>query len=256
VSAPEGTAGRRPLADIVEEARELIRAANADGVTLRVLGGVAVRLLAPREDPRLARELKDIDVAGRPDEARTLQALLERMGYVADLEFNALQAGRRGLYFDLANERRLDVFLGDFEMCHRIPLLERLTAHATTLPLAELLMTKLQVVELNERDVVDIVALLLEHDVADHDGGTVNADRIAALCARDWGLWRTTQLNVARVRDALDRYGLAGEERERVARRLRALWDRVEAQPKPARWRMRARVGDRKRWYELPEETE
>jgi len=104
-------------------------------------------------------------VVGRPHEASRIEALLERMGYVGDREFNALQAGRRGLYYDLANERRLDVFLGDFEMCHRISLRERLGAQAATLPLAELLMTKLQVFELNARDVVDIVALLLEHDV-------------------------------------------------------------------------------------------
>jgi len=83
----------------------------------------------------------------------------------------------------------------------------------------------------------------------------MNADRIAALCAQDWGLWRTTQINVERVGNALDGYGLAEEERERVARRLRSIWDRVVAEPKPARWRMRARVGDRERWYELPEET-
>ncbi len=124
-------------------------------------------------------------MVGRPHEASRIEALLERMGYVGDREFNALQAGRRGLYYDLANERRLDVFLGDFEMCHRIPLRERLGAQAATLPLAELLMTKLQVFELNARDVVDIVALLLEHDVGDHDAGTMNADRIAALCAQD-----------------------------------------------------------------------
>jgi hypothetical protein len=257
VNAHEGTAVRRPLPGIVDEARELIRAADVEGLTLRALGGVAVRLLAAPGEWRLARELKDIDVVGRPDEARRVQSLLERMGYVGDREFNALQAGRRALYYDLANERRLDVFLGDFEMCHRIPLLARLAAQPATLPLAELLMTKLQVVQLNERDVVDVVALLLDHDVGDGDRGTVNAERIAVLCAQDWGLWRTTQLNVERVTDALSArdFGLTAEERARVAQRLRALWDRVQAEPKPARWRMRARVGDRRRWYELPEET-
>jgi hypothetical protein len=247
VSAPDA---RAPRADIVEEAMELVAAAADAGVTLRALGGVAVRL----HSPRLERELKDIDVAARPADSRELAALIERMGYASDAEFNLLNAGRRGLYYDLGNQRRLDVFLGDFEMCHRIPLTERLTVDRGTVPLAELLLTKLQVVELNERDVVDIAALLAEHPVGAHDDETINADRIAELCARDWGLWRTTKMNVERVRAALD--GVAVEDRGPVAERLDALWDRIQAEPKSGRWRLRDRIGDRKRWYAQPEEID
>lgn len=231
-----------PRADIVEEAKALIAAATEAGVTLRALGGVAVRLHCPGH----ARELKDIDLVGRPAESRQIGALLARMGYAGDAEFNLLNAGRRGLYFDEGNRRRLDVFMGDFEMCHRIPLMERLTVDPATVPLAELLLTKLQVVELNERDVVDIVALL-EHPVGPGDEETINADRIAVLCARDWGLWRTVKLNVGRVREALA---------APLDERLDALWDRIQTEPKSSRWRLRDRIGDRKRWYEQPEEID
>lgn len=247
---------RAPQLDLLSEAAELVAAAREADVTLKVLGGVAVRLHAGVAHPQLEREFKDLDVVTRPSESKQVGELLEHMGYVGDPTFNTLNAGRRGLYYDMANERRLDVFMGDFEMCHRIPLMERLHVDVATLPLAELLLTKLQVVELNRRDETDILLLLLEHDVGPGDDETINAEVVAGLCARDWGLWRTTKLNVERLREALDRCELAPEERSRVRERLEALWDRVEAEPKSGKWKLRDRVGDRKRWYEKPEETE
>jgi hypothetical protein len=249
-------AGRRPRADLVEEAGELVAAAKAGGVVLKILGGVAVRLHAGEGHPALVRDFKDIDVVARPRDSKAVQALLEGMGYVGEEMFNTLNAGRRGLYFDLANERRLDVFMGEFEMCHRIPLMDRLDVDAQTLPLAELLLTKLQVVELNQRDEIDILLVLLEHDLGPHDDDTINQDVIAGLCARDWGLWRTLKLNVERMRVAIDGYGLTEEQRDRVLARLDALWARIEAEPKSGKWKLRDRVGDRKRWYETPEETD
>jgi hypothetical protein len=248
--------GRRPRHDLVEEASELVAAARDSDVTLKILGGVAVRLHAHEGHPELVREFKDIDVVARPEESKAVHAMLERMGYVGEEMFNTLNAGRRGLYFDLANERRLDVFMGDFEMCHKIPIMERLSLDESTLPLAELLLTKLQVVELNRRDEIDILLLLLEHDVGPHDADTINSDRIAGLCARDWGLWRTLKMNVERIRAAIGGYGFTDEQRDRVLARLEALWARIEAEPKSGKWKLRDRVGDRKRWYEKPEETD
>jgi hypothetical protein len=140
-------------------------------------------------------------------------------------------------------------------MCHRIPLMDRLDVDALTLPLAELLLTKLQVVELNKRDETDLLLLLLEHDVGTTDDETINAEVIAALCARDWGLWRTVKLNVERLREALGGYAFSPEQADAVRRRLDALWDRIDAEPKSSKWKLRDRVGDRKRWYEKPEET-
>lgn len=245
------------MPDIVAEASELVTAARERGVPLKMLGGVAVRLRAAQVPLRLVREFKDIDVVTRSSEHKRVRELLEGMGYVGDEAFNTINAGRRGLYFDDTNERRLDVFMGDFEMCHRVPLMERLELDPATLPLAELLLTKLQVVELNERDLIDILLLLVGHDVVDGDGDgeAVNAELIAGLCARDWGLWRTVKLNVERTRERAGDFGLSGEERGRVLERLQRLWERVEAEPKSGRWKLRDRVGDRKRWYEKPEET-
>jgi hypothetical protein len=157
----------------------------------------------------------------------------------------------RLLFFDDANGRQVDVFVSSFRMCHEIPLEGRLDGHDHTVPLAELLLTKLQIVELNVKDVSDAVALLGSCDVTDDDAG-VNATRVAELTADDWGLWRTITRNLEEVAQHLDRYDV---DREVVAERLRELLQRIEAAPKSRGWKLRDKIGERKRWYELPEEV-
>ena len=139
-------------------------------------------------------------------------------------------------------------------MSHEIPLEGRLDLEPLTVPLAELLLTKLQIAELNEKDVRDSIALLHGHAVGEEDGDTVNAARVAELLSDDWGLWRTITGNLAVCRDHVSRYPLAQGEAELIAERIDALSARIEAEPKSRAWRLRARIGERKRWYETPEE--
>jgi hypothetical protein len=162
-----------------------------------------------------------------------------------------MNARERLLFFDDAHGRQVDVFVGSFRMCHDIPLEDRLQIDERTVPLAELLLTKLQIIELNEKDVLDTVVLLDEHEVTDDDTG-LNGARVAALCAQDWGLWRTIIANLDAVGSHADRYDV---DRDRVAARLERLQERIAAAEKSRGWRLRAKVGERKRWYELPEEV-
>jgi hypothetical protein len=148
----------------------------------------------------------------------------------------------------------VDVFVGEFAMCHRVPVDERLLLEPATLPLAELLVTKLQIVELNEKDIRDAIALVHAHEVAERDGDAVNAARVAELCAVDWGLWRTITRNLERCRDHVGAYELPEGEAAVTARRFDALLERIEREPKSRAWRLRSRLGERVRWYELPEE--
>jgi hypothetical protein len=122
-------------------------------------------------------------------------------------------------------------------------------------PLAELLLTKLQIIEVNEKDIRDTVLLLHGHPIEDHDDDAVNAARIAELCASDWGLWRTITANLQRCREHIGDYQLDDGDSERIAGRFDQLLERVEAEPKSRGWKLRARVGERKRWYDLPEEV-
>jgi hypothetical protein len=218
---------------------------------LRLLGGVAVNVRSRGLQAELTRPYKDLDFAASKKSSGDLQKLLRDMGYEPHLGFNAMNGRERLLFYDDPNQRQVDVFVGSFRMCHQIPLEQRLEVDADTVPLAELLLTKLQIIELNEKDVRDTVALLLEHDVTDDDDG-VNAAQVASLCADDWGLWRTITHNLDGVRQHLSGYAV---DHEVVSGRLARLQERIEAAPKSRGWRLRAKVGERKRWYELPEEV-
>jgi hypothetical protein len=202
--------------------------------------------------PALTREYKDLDFATSKKSSGDLQKLLRDMGYEPHLGFNAMNGRERLLFYDNPNERQVDVFVSSFRMCHEIPLEKRLTVDEDTVPLAELLLTKLQIIELNEKDVRDTVALLLEHEVTDDDRG-VNASRVASLCADDWGLWRTISHNLEKLRHHVGSYEV---DAETVSNRVALILERIEVAPKSRSWRMRAKIGERKRWYELPEETE
>jgi hypothetical protein len=245
----------RPLADPVLEAKRVVESAARAGLTIRVLGGVAVRMQAPSETPLLPRPIGDIDLAIRQGGWRALADFLKSAGYGADDMFNALNGARRLLFFDHANNRKLDVFVGAFEMCHSIPIADRLEKEPMTIPLAELLLTKLQIVQLTERDVRDIYSMSYHHEVSAGDGSGIEADFIADLCAKDWGLWRTCTATIEQSLARLPDYGLPSEASVLVAARLSKLSKQIEQAPKTARWKLRGRVGDRVRWYDEPEET-
>jgi hypothetical protein len=225
----------------------VLAAAREAGLTLRLIGGVAVHVRSAGLHPALTREYKDLDFATSKKSAGDLQKLLRDMGYEPHLGFNAMNGRERLLFYDDPNQRQVDVFVSSFRMCHEIPLEKRLGVDEDTVPLAELLLTKLQIVELNEKDVRDTVALLLEHEVTDDD-----ASHVAALCADDWGLWRTITHNLEGVRQHMGGYAV---DHDVVSARLSTLQERIEGEPKSRGWRLRAKVGERKRWYELPEEV-
>lgn len=242
-----------PLADPIAEARRIIELAESDGLMLRALGGVAVCLQAPDGSPRLPRRVKDIDLAAAKGASKRAGKVMLRAGYVADEMFNALRGSRRLLFQDPANGRHLDVFIGAFSMCHDIPMTARLAREPLTVPLEELLLSKLQIVELTANDQADIYNLLFHNDVGDGPG-SISASFIAALCAGDWGLWRTCQLNLERGLGGLGESALEPDERAVVAGRLERLRARIDAEPKNMKWRIRNQVGDRVRWYAEPEE--
>jgi hypothetical protein len=240
--------------DVVSEGRRLLERAAAQGVPLRLLGGVAVRLRSAGElPPALAREYKDIDLVTARGRSGATVDLLRAEGYAPHVAFNALNGQERLLFFDEEHDRQVDVFVGSFRMCHTIPVGDRLETDPVSVPLAELLLTKLQIAELNEKDVRDTLALLHDHPVGDADGDAVNGARVAGLCAADWGLWRTITENLVACRAYTATYDLP--DPACVAARLDDLLGRIEREPKTRGWRLRARIGDRKRWYDLPEEV-
>jgi hypothetical protein len=250
-------AGGSPIrADIVEEGQRLLELASSEGVPLRLLGGVAIRLRAPGELPdALSRRYADLDFVTAKGRSGNVQDLFRSAGYEPHTAFNALNGRERLLFFDNGNERQVDVFVGAFEMSHKIRVGDRLEIDPQTLPLAELLLTKLQIAELNEKDVQDGLALVHGHAVGESDGDTVNARRVAECCAGDWGLWRTITGNLSLCREYVDRYELSDDEKDRLRAAIDKVLERIEREPKSRAWKLRAKIGERKRWYDVPEEV-
>jgi hypothetical protein len=243
-----------PEADLVVEAQRVVERAGRGGVALRVTGGVGIAIHCPstRSAP-LARAYADIDVVGRGRDRREIVTLLVDLGYTAEERFNAMHGTTRLLFFDEHNGRQLDVFLDRVEMCHTLDLRDRLLPGMVTLSLADLLAMKLQIVETNEKDLLDATALFADHGLSE-DESAINVGYLASLAAGDWGLWRTLTMIAERVgahAATLDDRVPVGVVRDRVG----AFVERLEREPKTRGWRMRARIGERKRWYELPEEA-
>jgi hypothetical protein len=243
------------------EARRIVERASAAGLSLRATGGVAVAIRSPTagREP-LRRDYHDIDFVGLGTQAHELRELFGELGYAAEEEFNALHGRRRLFFRDPESRWEADVFVDRIEGCHVLELEHRLATPGVTLAPADLLLSKLQVVQTNPKDFQDMLALLADHALTDDDRG-IDRERVADVCANDWGWWRTVTMVAcaadavaARFAEEADADTRAGLETARI--RLSELLGDINAAPKPRRWRLRARIGDRKRWYELPEDVE
>ncbi len=188
-------------------------------------------------------------------QSRDIKKLFAELGYVPRDRFNALQGDKRLIFNDIENGRRVDVFLEIFEMCHRFDFKNRLTIDNPTIPLADLLATKLQVVEITEREYRDVMALVRDHDVGDSDKPeTINGAYLAGLCSDDWGIYKTFTINIANILNALPKYDLESASVDIMQKRLEDIRNRIENAPKSFRWKIRAKVGEKVQWYELPDQ--
>jgi hypothetical protein len=235
-------------------AGELIRLAEERGTRLRALGGLGIALRAPDAHPALQREFADIDVAAARKGRADVAAVLERAGLEAEREFNALQGARRQIWWTPDRSTHVDVFLGEFAMCHSLDLDQRLPAEHSALAAADLLLMKLQVVELNHKDVTDAAALLTTHRLGESDAaGSINRRRIVEVLTTDWGFYTTATDNLERLPELVS--ALDPELARPVAEAAAEIRAEVDAAPKSRAFKLRARVGRRKRWYEVPDES-
>lgn len=243
-----------PLTDPVAEGTRIAEAAAGRALPLRLLGGVAIAVSCPSaRRPPLRRQYADVDLATVGSAREDVIRLMEALSYEPDREFNTLHGHRRLYFWDERNQRQVDVFVDEANLCHRVDLGKRLEAVPLTLSLADLTVLKLQVVETNEKDYLDLCAIFADHDLTADDSG-VNSSYIAELTASDWGLWRTLGMVIERSAQ----FALVLPDFEagvRVAERLRALQTELDTVPKGRGWKLRSRVGDRKRWYAIPEEA-
>ena len=169
-SEPGVTGEPTTLADPLEESLRLVEVADARGLTLRLMGGMAIRAHAPRWPARTRRTEVDLDFATTSRDRSGVYKLLEAEGYTPDRQQNALFGQKQAYFVDVPRRRPVDVLVDALEMCHRVEFGSRLSKSRPTLPLAELLLSKLQVVKINRKDVLDALILLAEHPLAQDDG--------------------------------------------------------------------------------------
>ena len=242
----------------LEEAVGICAAAAGEGITVRLVGGLAIQYLTPEFPPR-GGDRQDLDLAIRSSDRRPLTEFLTGRGYAGDKTFNALY-GHKQLYFQSAETgRSLDVLVDRLHMCHTVEFKDRLKRMPVTLDVSDLLLTKLQIVELNEKDAQDVLYLCSAYPVRDGDEpGTIGLGRIRPIVGNDWGWWRTVTLNlnhiIALASGDSQRLVPAGAKHSAVEQ-LGVLSKAIETVPKSLRWKARAKVGERVRWYEQPEET-
>lgn len=260
VAQPDSTLGGT-LEDPLREALRLIALADRQGLQVRLMGGLAFHARVPEWTARVSRARRDIDLATRSPDRKAVATLLASAGYVPDKQYNALY-GHKQLYFvDPRRDRPVDVLVDRLEMCHRFDFTDRLVVDHPTLPLAELLLSKLQVVRINRKDVLDALILFARFPLAESDREGISVPRITGLTSTDWGWWRTVTENLDTIRLFHQVELKPGELDATVphpfdpVEQITALRAAIDTAPKSTKWRLRARLGDRVPWYELPEEV-
>ena len=246
------------LSAISDEAKRILDEARNREIILRLFGGVAVKYHCPSATHRsLQRSYHDLDFFGRGKQGREIRKLFLDLGYEPNQRFNALHGATRLIFEDAKNQRVVDLFLDVFRMCHTLHFGDRLTLDDNTITISDLLLTKLQVVEINEKDIRDLIAILKDHDVVDHaaprDKEVIDAGYISSLCADDWGLCKTISLTLRKLLTFLQKYELESEAKEILETRINKLLHAIETVPKSFKWKLRDKVGEKKRWYDLPE---
>ena len=271
------SAGSDPL----PEAFGMARGAAGAGLGLKLLGGLAVRVICPHFPPRLRRD-QDIDFACLSKGRKNVAAYLERSGCEPDRRFNNLN-GDRQMYFTAPSGRPIDVMVDRLAMCHTLDFRPTFDRLPFTLDVVDLLLSKLQIVEMNEKDARDLLQLLAamplsgdgesgaephpgqharqgSHASGDipHSGAQfIDTDRFAKVLGTDWGWWRTVTANLQKLPAlAAERPHLHPPEPPYdAAEACQRLLELAESAPKSVKWKVRAGVGDRVRWFELPEEV-
>jgi len=241
--------------NLVQEAIQIIQSGDKAGVPLRLLGGLAIRLSSPSSgrNPKLRRSYADIDFVGLERDNRKIKEILKKLQYVPDEHFNALHGQTRLNFYDQSLQYHIDIFLDWFKMCHGLDLRVRLFPSYQTITLVDLLVTKLQIVQLNAKDMMDILALLNDHEVVQGEKpNAIDVDYLSQLTHSDWGLYTTLNDNLKRTRETIPDF-LSETEGVVVAKRITTILDVLEETPKTMRWRLRAKIGRRMEWYELPD---
>lgn len=241
------------------ELKRILQASEEAGILLRVIGSLAFQMHCPQFgylQAAMGRAFTDIDFGAYSKQSKEIQEMMARLGYVENREVYISSEGERAIYDKPNTGLHVDIFYEKLDFCHAIYWAGRLEVDSPTIPLTELLLEKMQIVQINEKDIIDTIMLLLEHPLGDTDEETINIKFASQLCAKEWGLWRTTTMNLNKVKQLSQSYSqLTPEQKTKIESQVDKIIERLNNEPKPMAWRIRDRVGDRVKWYKEVDEV-
>ena len=240
--------------EYVDRALELVEQAKGQGLELRILGSLAYRLHCPANIDlfeAMKRDLTDIDFAARGDQRKQAREFFTGLGFLIDQDLLVATEGKRYSFTDPSTGMLVDIFFDELFFCHPIPLAKRLALDYPTITPTDLLLEKMQIVEINPKDIKDSTILILEHANASGSSDAIDAAYIAKMLAADWGFYYTVTTNLEKLRAHVAKDdSLRPEQRELIDGRIQELLDAIENEPKSGKWKLRARVGPRVKWYQ------
>ena len=238
---------------VLSEASRILNRLRPKETSLRLMGACAIRLGSPgltQLYESLNRPLSDLDFAAFSKEARKIEPILNDLGYTQDKRIVAFHEAQRNFYYNDAAHMKLDIFFDRLAMCHTIEFKDRLNLTFPSIPPSDILLEKMQIVQIAEKDLKDTVILLRGQQLSESDDRAINTRYLSKLLANDWGFWYTVMLNLDKVKD----YGstltqLSEADKQDVSQKIDNLKERFNNEPKSFRWKMRARVGPSVKWY-------
>jgi hypothetical protein len=246
------------------EIGRITSAAAEAKIPLRMFGGAAMRLHCPMHQQMydsLGRSPNhDMDFVTYDGLGKQTRMFFTSLGYDPHVSMalsGATGSGKhRQMFYDKLGNKAVDLCLGILKMSHEIDFSDRLEVDSPTVPLAELALLKLQIVEMREKDLQDMVILLCAHDVGEGDEETINAEYVAKTLAKGWGFHHTATMNLRRIAEyAASHPAISKADKETVAGRVQKLMNAIDAEPKTATWKLRARIGTAVKWYNVVEEV-
>ena len=249
--------------EFVDEALTLVREAEAAGIRLRILGSIAYRLQCPKNlhlFDDMARVLTDVDFAAMRSHNRKIRDFMAARGYQPDEGVFVASEGARHIYLHPHTGLNVDVFADELFFCHRIPFKGRLQLDSPTISTTDLLLEKMQIVEINLKDFKDTLVLLLEHPLGDSASGNkhIDVDYITGIMSADWGFHHTFTTNLRNVPNFIAEFPAIGSgEADVIRSRVDDLLQAIDDAPKSMKWKMRGKIGTRVKWYqEVTEKSE
>lgn len=243
----------------IKQAFFILEEANQRNIILRLIGALAFHLHCPEFNyiqKECQRFFTDVDFMAYIEQQKAVEKLFADLKYLDDPRIKTVPGLKRSIFFTRDHTWHSDVFYDVLDFSHEINLRGRLEIDYPTISLVDLLLEKMQIFKINEKDVIDTLMLFREHEVGNKDNETINIDYLAVCCKADWGLWKTVTTNLAKVEQLADAYPVLTETDKTIIReRIHRALQRIEEEPPTLRWKLRSRVGERIKWYKDVDEV-